>query len=83
MSGTAGSAARHAAVSDLEHDREIELLCAILEEQGTCEANELSRLVEGGSWGPGRFRAALRDAVGDGRVRRVSRTSYTASPRPT
>ncbi|HEV7844821.1 MAG TPA: MFS transporter [Thermoleophilaceae bacterium] len=82
MSGTAGNAARHAAVSDLEHDREIELLCAILEEHGTCEADELSRLVEGGSWGPGRFRAALRDAVGDGRVRRVSHTSYGASPRP-
>jgi hypothetical protein len=76
MSGTAGAAARHAAVSDLERDREIELLCAILEEHGTCDPVEVSRLVGGGAWGPGRFRSALRDAVEDGRVRRTADGSY-------
>jgi MFS family permease len=76
MSGTAGAAARHAAVSDLERDREIELLCAIVEEHGRCDPVDISRLVGGGSWGPGRFTAALRDAVEEGRVRRTADGSY-------
>jgi hypothetical protein len=79
MAGTAGAAGRHAAVSDLERDREIELLCAILEEHGTCERADLSRLVDGGFWGPGRFRAALRDAIDEGRVRRLPGDSYGAA----
>jgi MFS family permease len=82
MSGTAGTASRHAAVSTLERDREIEVMCAILEEHGTCDRDELSRLVEGGSWGPGRFRSALREAVDEGRVRRVSGNSYGPARRP-
>jgi hypothetical protein len=76
MAGTAGAAGRHAAVSDLERDREIELLCSVLEEHGTCERADLSRLVDGGFWGPGRFGAALRDAIGEGRVRRLLGNSY-------
>jgi MFS family permease len=79
MAGTAGPAARHAAVSELERDLEIEVLCAVLEEHGTCDRAELSRLVDGRSWGPGRFRAALRDAVDEGRVRRGRGDSYTAT----
>jgi hypothetical protein len=76
MAGTAGAAGRHAAVSDLERDREIEAVSAVLEEHGICEPATLSRLVDGRSWGPGRFRASLRDAVDEGRVRRLDRNSY-------
>src|SRR4051812_39871225 len=76
MAGTAGEAGRHAAVSELERDREIELVCSVLEEHGTCERADLSRLVDGGFWGPGRFRAALRDAADEGRVRRLPGNSY-------
>jgi MFS family permease len=82
MVGTAGSASRHAAVSDLERDREIEVMCALLEEHGDCDREELSRLVDGRSWGPGRFRGALRDALDDGRVQRVSPTAYRAVSAP-
>jgi MFS family permease len=82
MAGTAGAADRHAAVSELDLDREIELLCAILEEHGTCDRAELSRLVDGRSWGPGRFRTALRDAVDEGRIRRGPGDSYAATSGP-
>jgi HAMP domain-containing protein len=82
MAGTAGNASRHAAVSELERDREIEVLCAVLEDLGDCDRDELSRLVEGRTWGPMRFRGALRDAVDEGRVRRVSRTGYRAVSAP-
>jgi hypothetical protein len=82
MAGTAGAASRHAAVSDLERDREIEAVSAVLEEHGTCEPATLSRLVDGRSWGPGRFRASLRDAVDEGRVRRLDRNSYGPVLRP-
>jgi MFS family permease len=76
MAGTAGAAGRHAAVSELERDREIELVCSVLEEHGACERADLSRLVDGGFWGPGRFRAALRDAIDERRVRRLPGNSY-------
>jgi hypothetical protein len=76
MAGTAGAAGRHAAVSELERDREIELVCSVLEEHGTCERADLSRLVDGGFWGPGRFRAALRDAIDERRERRLPGDSY-------
>jgi MFS family permease len=76
MAGTAGAAGRHAAVSELERDREIELVRSVLEEHGACERADLSRLVDGGFWGPGRFRAALRDAIDERRVRRLPGNSY-------
>jgi MFS family permease len=76
MAGTAGEAGRHAAVSDNERDREIELLCSFLEEHGACDRDELSRLAGGASWGPGRFRAALREAVDEGRAQHLSGHSY-------
>jgi MFS family permease len=76
MHGTAGTASRHAAMGKRELDREIELVCTVLAEHGQCDREELARAVNGRSWGPGRFRAALRGAVDEGSVRRVSRNSY-------
>jgi hypothetical protein len=55
MAGTAGEASRHAAVSDLERDRGVEALCAILEEHGVCDRADLSRIAGGlsdRSYGP-------------------------------
>ena len=57
-------------------DREIEALAGALEEHGTLDRRELARLVGARYWGPGRFRAALREAVADGQVRRVSSATY-------
>jgi MFS family permease len=81
MHGTAGTASRYAAQADRELDAEIELIYTALDEHGQCMRAELSRAVGGPSWGPGRFRAALREAVDEGRVRQVSRDSYAPGRR--
>jgi MFS family permease len=80
MMGTAGCASRHAACSERDLDREIDDVVHALEEHGTTDTGQLSQLVGGRSWGPGRFKKALREAVEDGRVQRVSRDTY--GPRP-
>jgi hypothetical protein len=70
MIGTAGTASRHAALSDEALDREMEELGRVLAEHGELEANRLAQLLDARRWGPGRFRAALRQAVQEGRARR-------------
>ncbi|MGH7722159.1 MAG: MFS transporter [Candidatus Dormibacteria bacterium] len=57
-------------------DREIERLGRAVDEHGITSRDELARLVGARSWGPGRFTTALREAVAEGRVRRLSRTTY-------
>jgi MFS family permease len=54
-------------------DREIEAISRALQENGEVSREELARLVGARYWGPGRFRNALREAVGEGAARRVSR----------
>jgi hypothetical protein len=56
--------------------REIELIERALAEHGTTDRAALSRLVGARSWGPGRYSAALREAVATGRARRVGRSSF-------
>jgi MFS family permease len=77
MAGTAGPAARNAAASRRALDREIELLCAALDEHGRCSQEELARALRTREWGPGRLRAALRSAVEDGQVSRAADGTYT------
>ena len=69
-----GSAQPH--VADLALDREIEIIDRALQEHGTLGRDALSRLVGGRFWGPGRFRAALLEAVREGRAERRSRSTY-------
>jgi hypothetical protein len=76
MLGTAGTASRYAAMSDVDLDREIDLLGRTLDEHGAINRDELARIVGGRFWGPGRFRAALREAVGEGRAQRLSGETY-------
>jgi MFS family permease len=57
-------------------DNEIEIVARALEEHGELGREELARRIGARYWGPGRFRAALREAVREGRVRRVSRSRY-------
>ena len=57
-------------------DREIEVIERALQESGTLERRDLERRVGARFWGPGRFRAALREAVDEGRAQRFSRSSY-------
>jgi MFS family permease len=56
--------------------REVELIGRALAEHGTTDRAALSRLVGARSWGPGRYSAALREAVATGRARRVGRSSF-------
>lgn len=57
-------------------DREIEVIARALDEHGPTERQELARMVGARYWGPGRFGAALRTAVEEGRVQRLSRGTY-------
>jgi hypothetical protein len=57
-------------------DREIEMIERALRDSGTVERRELERRVGARFWGPGRFRAALREAVDEGRAQRFSRSTY-------
>lgn len=57
-------------------DSEIQAIEKALEEHGATERRELSQMVGARYWGPGVFRAALREAVTEGIVRRTSRSTY-------
>jgi MFS family permease len=79
MLGTAGTSSRYAAMGEEDLDREIESLERALGESGSTDQAELERAVQGERWGPGRFDGALREAVEEGRARRVSRRRYAPS----
>jgi MFS family permease len=58
--------------------REVERIEAALNEHGTMGRDELARAVGARFWGPGRFAAALGEAVSNGRAHRVGRASFAA-----
>src|SRR3954469_18569512 len=62
-------------------DREIEIITRALQERGPADRDELYKLVAGRYWGPGRFRRALRQAVEEGDIKRVSRNQYAPGER--
>jgi hypothetical protein len=57
-------------------DREVEIIERALADAETLERRELAQRVGARFWGPGRFPAALREAVETGRVRRISRNRF-------
>ncbi|MGH9296802.1 MAG: MFS transporter, partial [Acidimicrobiales bacterium] len=57
-------------------ESEIGSIEAALRERGTTTRDELARMVGARYWGPGVFREALREAVAEGVVRRLSSLSY-------
>jgi MFS family permease len=57
-------------------DNEIEIIARALQEHGELGREDLAKRIGARYWGPGRFRAALREAVREGRIRRVSRSRY-------
>jgi MFS family permease len=57
-------------------EREVEIIERALREHGPANRRELSRRVGSRYWGPGRFRAALREAVAEERVRRLQRDQF-------
>jgi MFS family permease len=60
-------------------DREIDAIGRALRDRGEMTREELGSAVGARYWGPGRFRGALREAVGEGAARRVGRSSYAPS----
>jgi MFS family permease len=76
MLGTAGWSSED---SGEDLDREIEIIARALQDRGPAGRDELYELVAARYWGPGRFRAALREAVEEGAVRRVGRNQFTAA----
>jgi MFS family permease len=60
-------------------DHEISAIERALEDHGPTERAELARMVGARYWGPGVFTEAIREAVADGSVRRLSRRVYAAA----
>jgi hypothetical protein len=74
--GMVGTASHWTPAADEDLDREIEIIGRALVDRGAYRRVELAKAVGARYWGPGRFGRALREAVEEGRARRVSRTTY-------
>ena len=59
--------------------REVEMIDRALRDSGAAKRRELERRVGARYWGPGRFRAALHEAIAEGRVRRLRGGEYAPS----
>jgi MFS family permease len=81
MIGSAGTTSRFDAIDELELDREVEAVVAVVEAHGETDEAELVRLAAARGWGPGRFRAATRTAVREGRLVRGPRHRYRPATR--
>jgi MFS family permease len=75
MLGT-GASARYATAAGEDLDREIEAIVRVLEALGAMQYGELGRRLDAPRWGPRRYRAALREAIDEGRVRRLPGGAY-------
>lgn len=76
MAGTAGTASRTAAMAEQRLDDEIEQVSQSLQHSGATSREQLETAVGGRSWGPGRFRRALREAVSESRASRLPGDVY-------
>jgi MFS family permease len=61
---------------EVDLEREVEIIERALREHGPASRRELGRRVGARYWGPGRFRAALREAVVEERVTRLQRDQF-------
>ncbi len=66
----------------LDREVEIELIGRALQDRGSANRRELAQRVGARYWGPGRFRAALREAVVAGQVIRLRRGEYAPVTQP-
>jgi MFS family permease len=65
--------------SPIPLDSEVAIIDQALHEHGSANRRELARRVGARYWGPGRFGAALRQAVVEGRATRLPRGQYAPS----
>jgi MFS family permease len=63
-------------ITEVELEREVAAIEGALADGGPTDRRELARLVGARFWGPGRFSAALHEAVESGRARRLSRNRF-------
>jgi hypothetical protein len=63
---------------DTSIDGEIATLVRVVSENGPMTRSHLAALAGARYWGPGRFQRAMRAAIWQNRIRRVSRTRYDA-----
>ena len=61
---------------DTGREREVAMIDRALRERGSADRRELGRRVGARYWGPGRYRAALREAVIEGRAKRLRGGEY-------
>jgi hypothetical protein len=80
--GSSPGMAVSAPITEYEFTREIERIEQALAEHGTVERRELARLVGARFWGPGRFPAALHEAILSGRAKRIDRTHFGPADAP-
>ncbi|MDP1849837.1 MAG: MFS transporter [Solirubrobacteraceae bacterium] len=78
--GMIGTASRWSPAADADLDREIEIIARALVDRGPLRREALARAVGARYWGPGRFPRALREALQEGRARRVARRTYAPPP---
>lgn len=76
MAGTAGTASRTSAMAEQRLDDEVEQITQALQESGATSRDQLEHAVSGRSWGPGRFRRALRESEREARIKGVGKSSY-------
>jgi MFS family permease len=79
--GTAGATGRQRNAGERALDRELELLEHTLAEHGELRRDELAWRLDARRWGPGRYRAALRTAIREGRVERGPGRIYRTGSR--
>jgi MFS family permease len=79
--GTSPGMPVSAPIAPSELTREIERIAQALEANGPLDRAELARRVGARFWGPGRFPAALREAVTSGRAERIDRRRFAARRR--
>jgi MFS family permease len=76
MFGSAGTASRSDASAAQALDGEIEAVKAELARHDQMQRDELERRIGGRGWGPGRFRAALRESVEEDKARHLAEDRY-------
>ncbi|WP_437023463.1 hypothetical protein [Streptomyces sp. enrichment culture] len=82
MAGIAGTASRTSAMSEQRLDDEVEQITQALQESGPTSRNQLEQAVGGRSWGPGRFRRALRESERESRAKSLANGSYAPTDGP-
>jgi hypothetical protein len=81
MLGSVGDRRDWHDAAEVQLDREVGAIGDSLREGGPLGRDQIARAVSAGGWGPGRFAAALRAAVGEGLVSRGPAGTFSAIPR--